>query len=435
VASRGSWRDRIEIHVELGLRGLAAGQMVWDTSLWDAPTSTWSGLEPDFVELDGCELESLATQRGRKDGKSRNSTGTAEAVLVWRAPGGRWSFRPTSPVDLGQELRIRASVLGGGAAEIPLYRGTVRKIIDEWQPSSPAFRVRAQCVDRMADLASVDLPERPVEGSGDTTSQRLLRILALAEIAALFANIGTSADTTGAATHQSSNFARNLLDEAMSTVESDAGTDLLVDRSGIFTLRRPEWWLEGSTVHPRWNTRRATWSNTDPTEPYTFCPTGFGTGQDLDDIQNRVSMARSGGSAITQENAPSILRYGLRTFQRFDLTCQTDAQVTAAVELRLDQLSERTNRIDDVATELDPSWTASELERWLDTELGDQHAIRWDDGGGAMLGTFHVQGVRHRITGTRWEQTLSLWAYAGLGLEPVLESLWNTGVWGEATWQ
>lgn len=433
--AQASWADRVAVHVELGIRGTAAGEFTWDVSEWDDPASTWSGIEPTFVELDGCELEALSTSRGRKDGKSRNTTGTAEATLVWPAPNGRWSFRPTSPVDLGQELRIRASV-GEGGEQIAIYRGTVRKIIDEWSPTG-RFRVKAQCVDRMADLASVDLPERSPIGTGDTTEARLERIVALAEIPALFADLGSSAETSGGATHQSSTFARNLLDEAMSTVESDAGTDFLVDREGIITMRRPRWWEPPAvgSPHPRRNARRATWSNADPTVAFTFCPTGFGTGQDLDDINNRVSMARSGGTAITEEVEDSILRYGLRTHQRFDLTCQTDAHVTTAVELRLEQLAERTNRVDDVATELDPSWSDAEIERWLDAELGDQHAIAWDDGGGMMAGTFHVQGIRHRITGTRWEQILSLWAYAGLGLEPVEESLWDTGEWGAATWQ
>ena len=436
MPSRASWPERIAVHVELGLRGTGAGEMVWDVSEWSDATSTWSGYEPTFVELEGCELESLSTIRGRKDGKSRNTSGTAEMVLAWRAPGGRWSFRPTSPVDLAQEIRIRATVLHGSGEQIPLYRGTVRKIIDEWDPVG-AFRVKALCVDRMADLGSVDLPEGSLEGGGDLTHARVLRIIDKAEIPDLFTDIGTSADTSGAVTHQSSNFARNLLDEAMSTVEGDAGTDLLVDREGIFTMRRPKWWippLVGSS-HPRWNATRATWSNGEGAAAFTFCPTGFGTGQDLDDIQNRVSMARTGGSAITSEDEPSILRYGLRTYQRFDLTVQSDAAVTAAVTLRLDQLSERTNRVDDVKSELDPSWSDADLERWLDVELGDQHAIRWDDGGGPMLGTFHVQGIRHRITGTRWEQVLSLWAYAGLGLIPVSESTWGTGEWGTATWQ
>jgi hypothetical protein len=431
-----NWRDRVTIHVELGLRATEAGSGEWDTSQWDSGAD-WSGMEPTWGEVDGCVVESFETDRGRKDGKSRNRTGTASLALVWPAPGpeGRWSFRPSAPLRLGQECRIRATVAGIDDT-IDLFRGAVRKIEDDWSPNGP-FRVIARLTDRGAELAAVDLPEQALTGLGDLTHDRVLRVLALANIPSERASMGTGPDDSGTVEHASSNFARNLSDEAFATVESDAGTDLFVDRAGLFTMRRRRWWLppDVGTPHPRWNTTRATWTNVDDTPAYTFSPVSFGTGQDLDDVQNQVTMARSGGTAQTVSDTDSIVRYGLRTHQRMDLTCRYDADVLDVATLRLEELREHTDRVDAVVDVFDPTATASDIARWVDVELGDQHAIEWDDGAGPMFGVFHVQGVRHRAHGVRWELTLNLWAYAGLGLLPVAESTWGTGTWGSATWQ
>ncbi len=421
--------------MELGLRGTAAGEMEWDVSSWDVAGSTWSGLEPTWAALDGCEVEQATIERGRDRALARNRAGTAEVGLVWREPGDRWSFRPTSPVELGQEIRLRASV--DGAQAIPLYRGTVRRIRDGWDADTGEFRITLQTVDRLADLAAVDLPERPVEGLADLTHARINRILALAGIDLYFAHVGVDADSSGDVPHASSNFARNLLDEAMVAVESDAGADLLVDRDGLITLRRGEWWLPaGASVHPRWNVTRATWTNKEELlGDDTFAPVAFATGQDLDDVRNQVSMARGGGSAITLSDSNSVLRYGLRTYQRFDLTCQLDVDVTAVAALYLAELKDRTDRVDALEATLDPRASTAALARWIDLELGDRHAIRWADGAGELQGTFHLFGIRHSLTATDWNIRLDLWAYSALGMEPPILSTWGAGSsWGSSTW-
>lgn len=439
-----SWRDRVLLFAEVGLRGAAAGEMVWDTTHWDAPLATWSGLEPTFTELPGSEVESLRVTRGRSAAFERPAAGTAELGLVWRnATGGRWSFRGSTPVQVGAELRIRAVVDGG--SPIPLYRGTVRSVRDAWhpgraEPGRSVFRMAVRLVDRLADLGSVDLPEAAsAAGLDDLTHARVLRILALAGIDPYFAAMGTGFDDSGVVHLQSSTFARNLLDEAMVAAESEgSGPVLGVGRDGRFTFARSRWWaaIPGHTPNPRWNVTRATWANVHTDAPATFAATGFGTGQDLDDVRNHVSMARAGGSAITVENADSELRYGLRTFQQFDLMCRYDADVTAAADLRLEQLATRTNRVDAIASELDPRRSAADLEAFVDIGLGDQEAIRWDDGDGELAGTFHVLGYRLTIDPRHWSTELDLWAFEGEGLAPVIANTWGAGsAWGASLWQ
>lgn len=418
--------------VEAGLRGAAVGEGVWDISSWDDPASTWSGLEPTFTAIDGWAIESLNTSRGRAAGNRRHPAGTAELVLVWDTPAGNWSFRPSSPITLGQELRAlvrpKSRVDGSALADpIPIFRGAVRSIRDGWQPSKHGelvFRLTAQLTDRFADLGAVDLPEASsASGLGDTTDERLARILELAGISTYYLRAAP-----GLVEHQSSTFARNLLDEAQVSVESETG-QLWVDREGFIAFRE----RLGTGSYPREDDAQLTWSNLD-TELEAIGPTAFGTGSDLDDVINQVSRARAGGSAITAADPDSILRFGLRTDQRFDLTCRDDADVTYAAEYWLAQLAERTQRIDGLSAVINPDMPDERLLELVDIELGDKHHIAWSDSEVTLEGDLAVQGVAHRITGSSWSLGINLWAYAGEGLEPGLGSAWGSAVWGVSEW-
>jgi hypothetical protein len=326
-----------------------------------------------------------------------------------------------------------------GRSSIPIYRGTVRRVRDGWAKGT--FRLGAELVDRLADLGAVDLPERTPEGLGDLTHARILRAVALAGIPAGYAAMGTTFDNSGVVQHASTNWARNLLDEAMVTAESEAGSDLLVDRDGAIVFRRSRWWdaVAGHTPNPRWNATRATWGNVETADPYAFEvlePGGFGTGSDLDDVRNQVSAARVGGTAIVAADSTSQASYGLRTFQRFDLTCRYDVDVTAFANLYIDELADRSVRVDAVSAELDPRRSAASLERFMDVEIGDRHGIHWDDGhGDPMTGVFHVQGIRWNVDPDHLRLGLDLWAYSGFGLAPDVSNRWGDAKWSISVWQ
>lgn len=414
------WRRRVELLVELGLRGAAGGSFQWDVSDWDEGAG-WSGVEPTWVALEPSEVESVRTARGRRSGAERNRTGTATVVLVWEAPGDRWIFRPTTPVSIGQELRLRARI-DGSPDLVPIYRGGVRDVVDDWDPDGP-YRVRINLSDRKADLAAVDLPERAVEGLGDLTDERLERILGLANISTFYARFGT-----GLAEHQSSNFARNLLDEAEVAVEGEVG-EFYVDREG-FLVFVPRGWYQ---TEPRSSVAAMlTWTNVVG-DPEAAVPTGkFQTGQSLGDLVNQVSMARAGGSAYTAGPDASYLTYGLRTYQRFDLTLRYDADVEIAADYRLEQLKDRTSRVEALTSHLNPRATAAAIRKLIDVELLDAHEVIWDDGSGLdpFEEVYHVQGVNHSITMDDWSVSVNLWHIAGFAFP----AHWSVDLWDDAQW-
>lgn len=401
--------------MERGLRGAAAGTFQWDVSNWDAGAG-WSGLEPTFIALEPSEISGVTISRGRRTGAERHRAGTATLELSWDAPTDHWILRPDPPVSLGMEIRLSAKVDGG--ATIPLYRGSVRAVRDRWDPAG-AYVVEVALVDRFADLAAVDLPEQSLVGLGDTTDERLERILELGGISLYYSRL-----EAGVVEHQSSNFARNLLDEAQVTVEGESGA-LYVDREGFYVFRGRDWMHDDT----RAATPQLTWTNIEG-DPTAASPTAFGGGQSLDDLVNQVSMARSGGTAYTTSDSDSILTYGLRTYQRFDLTVRFDADVEAAADALLAELYQRTGRLDGLAAELDPRASAAALEAILDIELGDAQEVLWDDATGSIfLEWYHVQGLRHRITPERWEVATEVWHYVDTG-----PPKWGTALWGTATW-
>jgi hypothetical protein len=346
-------------------------------------------------------------------------TGTAQVELMWTNPEGHWILKPTPPVALGQELRIIAQVDGG--APLHLYRGSVRAAKDSWDPDGP-YRVQVNLTDRFADLASVDLPEGPLVGLGDLTNQRLARIDALAGISSFYERF-----EAGVVEHSSSNFARNLLDEAQVTVEGESGI-YYVSRDGFFTFRGRDWMHDD----PRATTPQLVWTNVLG-DPAAASPVNFGGGQSLDALTNQVSMARAGGTAYTTSDTDSIIQFGLRTYQRFDLTCRNDADVVEAADRLLEDLSHRTNILDALESEVDPKAPAAALHALLDLELGDAQAVIWDDGSGDLWDTWlHLQGIRHRITPDRWRVGVDLWHYSDTGPEGA--SLWGTAIWGTSQW-
>jgi hypothetical protein len=61
-----SWADHVELIVEFGIASeTQAGTIArWDVSVWDG-TDVWSGIEPDWWELDPCVIQDVSVTRGR----------------------------------------------------------------------------------------------------------------------------------------------------------------------------------------------------------------------------------------------------------------------------------------------------------------------------------------------------------------------------------
>jgi hypothetical protein len=405
------WRGRIALVVEVGQRGAAVGESVWDTSDWAEPSTvdpaTWSGLEPVWVPLDGCNVSELTTRRGRLFGTDRFSTGTATATLEWELEDGAWSFRASAPIKLGDELRFSASVDGG--APVPIWRGHIKTYKDVWTPGIHRLTARVAMVDRFADLAAVIAPAlgSPV-GAGETTGARLERILAAAELPAAYSSIAT-----GEATVAATILERNLLDEANATAEAEPG-QLYVDRSAVIVFRDRNWrselWRSSSTM--------LVWSSAgdvDTFPPHT-CINDLSTELNTDLVANQVTRAKTGGTPYTVRDETAILLYGLRTNQRLDMVNDTQADVEFAADLYLAQRSQRVHQVGPLRAVVNPYSPGRVIQGLIDIELLDRHRLDWDDGSGQALYTelVHVQSIAHTIGPLTWTVECGVWAYRDL---------------------
>ena len=421
------WSKYVEVEVAWGARGHAAsGDAVWDDGLWDnAPTDLWSGIDPTWAVLDDCLIGSLDIQRGRSKATERYSAGTATITLLAKGTGqaGLWSWLRAQPT-IGDELRIRARLLGGGEWW-PLFRGTIRALTDTFEISG-RLAVTVNLTDALADIAAVDLPELdPPVGAGERTDQRITRVLQ----AAMFPLERARLDV-GVVACQATNLARNLLDEAQVTAESEIG-DLWCDAAGVIVFRNRQWWR----TDPRATAPQVSFGNTgDP----DHCPATFTTALDLADLENQVSMARAGGTAITVSDATSIARYGLHTHTRFDLVCADDDDVYTAAAFRLAENRQRTRRIDTLTVNPEAAIQAGHpvADAWaavLEVQLGDGCQVDWLAGGATEPESLfmHVQGWTHTVTASgEWVTEYQVWDR--IAYTPAAG--WDIAVWGTDVW-
>ena len=112
-----------------------------------------------------------------------------------------------------------------------------------------------------------------------------------------------------------------------------------------------------------------------------------------------MTFARAGGTAYQapaaiDEPTDSQLTYGLRTYQRFDLTVQDDADVEFAADYWLNEQQNRTQRHRPPDAIVDPAMPDDRLVELLDIELRDRQAIGWTDGAATLAGTAPRPGRR-----------------------------------------
>jgi hypothetical protein len=225
---------------------------------------------------------------------------------------------------------------------------------------------------------------------------------------------------------QPSTFARNLAGEADVTVVSEGG-DLFAQRDGRLAFRQRQWWR----TDPRTSVPRIVWSNTPVLPPPGIpvaCPVNVDTAVSLDLVENQISYARTGGSAITVRDPTSRSLYGLSTFQRLDLLNVDDDDVESLAAFRLAESSSRIRIVDGI--HINPLGDPESWSGVLDLELGDLHRLVWFDGDETTDLLVHVQGIEYRITPESWRTVLQVWDR--YGFSPAAG--WDVAEWDVSLW-
>lgn len=264
--------------------------------------------------------------------------------------GGLSEIRPNLPV--------RISAVVGGTTET-MWSGVVDSV-DLDYTSVTWSTVTFRCVDGVAWLQAADLPEltTPV-GEGDTVAARITRILDRVGWPAEARDL----DPITANTLQASTLAQPAWADILLAADSDAGY-VWFDRSGRLVYR----------------TRGAI-----PAEPsLTFSSSATTAGKDfvavtitrdVQQVYNSVSLARSGGTAVTVEDVDSQAVIGqVRGYSRSDLVCQTDENVADVAQWVVGTCADLITRVEEITIAPPADTDLLAVGEWWDLlrlEVGD----------------------------------------------------------------
>jgi len=317
------------------------------------------------------------------------------------AYGGRSRLVPGTPVVAFAEVVTPAD---SAIAVHYLFSGTADSWGEDWTPRAQNRVAKLVATDETKRWARYDREEQPPVGAGDTTQQRVQRLVDY------FQWIGTVEHAPASTV------------TLLATTLAQTGWELLnrtLDDELGYVYFTPDGTL-------RW-VNRASWSERPPPVIVLGCPDVPVEGaEDFHDvivdvspavidtqIRNRISAARTGGTAQYAVSLSSMDHYGEYAFSRTDLGVATDTQAALwAIELlryyAYPQLSlEDATLLPGISPDDDVVWNALLGARYVT----DLVRIVWsppDLPANVVDQSSRIVGAAHTITRSRWEVKLQL---------------------------
>jgi len=306
-------------------------------------------------------------------------------------------------------MRMWVRTLADGAHH-DLWRGFVEGIDDAYDAfERPHASVRGQ--DALAQIAHVDLPEQALIGAGETSDVRVGRVLDNADWPVPWRVL-----EAGQVTMQATNLARNLADELGITADSEGGVAYAGTDGNVYFRNRD--WLR---LAPYATTVQAIIGPGG-----AACGTEHSVIRDGSDVRNDVQLARAGGTMQRFVDQDSVALYRRRAYQRGDLVCETDAQVTLLAQRIIGSRSKSTVRLTDVVVPVVDAASASFV---ASVDYGWRLLVKWEEGTQSWQREVHVMGLTHQIRPSGWTVTLAVDDVLAQPTQP-----WGTGRWGTAKW-
>lgn len=228
-------------------------------------------------------------------------------------PGGPFSYGGHSRLVPGTPVEVFAEVVDGDLGTVStywLFTGTADNWQQDWTPSPSKRETKLIASDATKMFARLDRPEQPAVGTGDTTQQRVHRIVDF------FGWVGTVIDPPGGGTvtYQATTLAQSAWELLNRTLDDELGYV-------YFTTKGELRWLP-----------RSTWSTSVPPSVTLGCDVGYdilidATPSALDrQMRNAVYAARTGGVSQSAVSQSSIDQYGRYDYTRTDLGLADDVQ-------------------------------------------------------------------------------------------------------------
>lgn len=406
--------------VEVALSAATGSYGAWNTGLWD--TATWG---PDIIWVDVSQwVRSFTTTRRFSRDLQAWEAGTASVVLDNRdarfnpvnlagpyVTGGVTQVRPWRP------MRIRCTWAG---ITYDVYRGYVvdwPETYVEPSPNGGDAYVTMACQDELASLARFNGFEQAPVGGGETSGQRIHRILNNA------GHAGTRDIDIGRMTMQPTTLASNAVTDLKLTADSEGGA-VWVDADGTVVFDGIYALIENT----RSNTIQATFGDgPGELEVDEIVPNYNG-----DLVTNMAAYARQNGTQVLSADAASRALYQDKQDRRTDLMCETDTQVKTLADLWVQRYKDPEYRFSSI--KLKPRGSPALLfPQVLGRKVRDLIRVhRRPPGDIAVTRDVFVAGISHTVTGDDMVTVFELWS--GSPYTSYTTSRFDTGKWDTATW-
>ncbi len=406
--------EGVDYHVAPALYPEDSTVARWNLSRWDTPAATWAGNAP---RLDvSCDVISVSLGVGRDLPLDRFRPGAATVLLD--DPHGIYSPWKTAGGDVYGAIRPGIDVVVWIVIDgvvYPRFVGIVDSIEDAFpDPGTGAHRVTFTAHDYLSLLAAYDGVELPAVGAGDLAGARLDRIATNAQY------VGARAFDVGTVTLQATTLAKNALDEMGMVTDTETGA-LFADRDGTLVFRD----RNGLVSDPHYPDVQATFGEVEP----EICYTAIALATDLAKTRNIVSIANTGGTAVTLSDLDSVSLYRPRTFQRFDLIHEDPAESTRIAQRQLDFYAYAAN----CAETLDVDMTILSPEQRsdvLDLDLLYRIQVRRRAEGVQIVADLQIEAISETVDGATW--TISFSTFSAAAIFKV--GRWDRDVWDQGLW-
>jgi hypothetical protein len=417
--------DMPTLTVEAALSAATDIYGVWDTGVWD--TAAWG---PDIAWTDISRWARTVTS-------SRKFT---REVAAWEAgtctivlDNAKAQFSPTNlagpfvtsgitQIRPWRPVRWKATWAG---VTYYGYTGYALAWEQAWAGGHADSIVTVSATDELSKLAKFDGLELPSQGAGETSGQRIHRVLNNA------GHTGPRNIDVGRVTMEATTLAQNAVTELKLVTDSEGG-GLWVEADGTVTFENEFALLENA----RSNTVQAVFSDGST-------PRDGSSGGELpcanitaeyngDLIKNIISYARAGSTSQVVVDNTSRALYGDFRDTRTDLVCADDAQVLNLATFALARYKDPELRV--VQIEIKPRSNPTRLfPQVLGRRVRDLvRVIIRPIGGETIIRDCHIAGIEHTITGDDWITKFDLWSatpyllYSG--------SRWDVGLFDSAAW-
>jgi len=375
-----------------------AQAMILDSGLLD--TNVLADSASVIVDVSN-QVNSIETKRGRNAQADQFQTGT----LTMRIVDQNGDFNPQNPTgpyfNLLTPMRKVQITATYSAVTYPIFSG----FITSYQTSTPknatdVVYTTITAVDAFRLAQNAQISTVAGTSAGQLSGARINALLDAIDWPASMRDVDAGLTTMQA----DPGTARTSL-AAMQTVEISEYGALYVDAAGSFVFQD-----------------RAVTAGSTGATPTVFNDNGtdisyFNAVWRLDDtlVYNSASITRTGGTAQTAINQPSIDKYFVHSYNQQNLLMQTDAVALDYAQAYVASRAETSIRCDAIQLDLYTDNYNTGIIAALSLDYFDPVTITTNQPGGSTLTkTLQVFGVAMSITPNSWKTTLTT-------LEPIID--------------